>query len=108
ILGGLFGAFGSVCGRHLRNLLLFRYLNRHPDELSGQVRMSMTLVLKTSQFDCIGLILLFIIVVALAPCGYTAGLLLGIVAMVFAHWVWAYKARSVKAEPNQAILTEPP
>jgi hypothetical protein len=96
-LGTLFGAFGSICGRHLTNLLIFRYLNRHPDEISGQVRLSMKLMLKMSQFAYVGMIPLFIIVVTLAPNLYAVGVLLGLLVVVFAHYAWARKERSAEA-----------
>ncbi len=106
VLGMLFGVFGSVCGRHLTNLLLFRYLNRHPHEISGQVQFSMKLMLKMSQFNCIGLIPLFVIVVTLVPNRYTLGVLIGLVTVVFVHSLWARKANSAEANDQQAIEAE--
>lgn len=107
-LGMLFGAFGSVCGRHLSNLMVFRYLNRCPNEISGQVRMSMRLGLKISQFTYIGMIPLFTIIVSVAPNAYTFGVLLGLLTVVFVHAVWARKAESVKAEPSAGGMVEEP
>lgn len=104
-LGMFFGAFGTVCGRHLTNLMLFRYLNRHPHEISGQVQLSMKVAFKISQFTYIGLIPLFIIVAALVPNAYTVGVLSGILALVLAHFVWGRRAKS--AEPQQALQAEP-
>jgi hypothetical protein len=99
-LGMLFGVYGAVCGRHLTNLMLFRYLNRHPDEISGQVQLSMRLVLKMSQFTYLGMIPVFVVVAILAPMTYTVGVLLGLVTVVFAHSVWAWKAGSVAVRPQ--------
>lgn len=96
ILGILLGAFGTVCGRHLTNLLLFRYLNRNPQEISGQVYLSMILTLKLSQFQSIGLVPLSIIVAVLVPNSYTVGVSIGLIALVFAHFVWA---RNLKVTP---------
>ncbi len=92
VLGMLFGAFGAVCGRHLANLMIFGYLNRNPQEISGQVQMSMKLVLKMSQYSYISLIPLFLIVAILAPSPHTGGVFLGLVGVVLAHFVWARKA----------------
>jgi hypothetical protein len=105
-LGMLFGAFGAVCGRHLTNLMLFRYLNCHSSEISGQVRLSMKLMLKLSQFNYIGLIPLFTIVLMLVPNLYTAGMLLGVLALVFAHFVWAARAKPAEKDTEQAIQAE--
>ena len=106
VLGMLFGTFGSVCGGHLTNLLLFRYLNRHPNEISGQVHLSLKLMLKISQFTYIGLIPVFTIVVALVPNHYTVGVLLGILALVFAHFMWGRRAKAAEAQPQQVIQAE--
>jgi len=35
------------------------------------------------------------------------GLLLGVLTMILAHFVWARRATSVKAEPKSAIHDEP-
>ena len=100
-LGMLFGAFGSICGRHLTNLLLFNYLNRHPHEISGQVQLSLKLTLKISQFTYIGLLPLFAIVVVLDPNPYTTGVLLGVLVLVFAHFVWGFRANRSEPQPKQ-------
>ncbi len=55
-LGMLFGAWGMLCGRHLTNLLIFRFLKRNPEQVSGQVNLSMQLTLKMSQFTYFGLV----------------------------------------------------
>jgi hypothetical protein len=103
LIGMLLGAFGSVCGRHLTNLLLFGYLNRHPEEISGQVRLSMILILKISQFTYIGLIPIFGMVVALVPNAYTAGVLLGLLSIVFGHSRWARKATRAEVQPERPV-----
>lgn len=100
-LGMLFGAFGSVCGRHLTNLMLFRYLNRHPHEISGQIQLSLKLTLKISQFTYLGLIPLCVIVVTLVPGSYTLGALLGILALVFVHFVW--ERRATRADRHEVL-----
>lgn len=105
-LGILLGAFGSVCGRHLTNLMLFSYLNRHPHEISGQVHLSLNLILKISQFTYIGLVPIFAIVVALVPNLYTVGVLLGILAVVFAHFVWGLSAKTAEVQVEQAIQAD--
>ena len=40
LLAFVFGAYASVTGRHLANLLTFRVLEKHPEDLSGTVEMS--------------------------------------------------------------------
>src|SRR5690349_15969627 len=50
LIGFFLTLFGMIIGRHLCNLLLFKYVSTHPDEISGKVHMNHQLVLKTSQF----------------------------------------------------------
>lgn len=97
LLAGLFGAFGAVAGRHLANLLVFRYLERHPEEISGRVEMSMRLVLKMSQHTYAGLLPVFALLAALAPNRHTLGVLLGVVAVFVAHYAWGFRARRAAA-----------
>ena len=92
-VGMLVGASGSVCGRHLTNLLLFAYLNRHPTEISGQVDLTHRLMLKISLFNCLGLVPLLGLIVVLVPELSTVGALLGVLAVAMGHVVWARKAK---------------
>jgi hypothetical protein len=91
LLGGLYGLFAMVCGRHLTNLLLFLYLNRHPETLAGEVRMSMSLVLRISQFTYVGFVPVLCITAAGAPDALTCGLLFGSVIIVLVHSTWDAK-----------------
>ncbi len=91
-LGMLLGAYVAVCGRHLTNLLLFWYLNRHPEEISGEVTMTQRLGLRISLFNVFGLVPLAGLVAALAPEPYPIGVLLGVLAIALAHIVWVRRA----------------
>jgi hypothetical protein len=106
LLGTLFGVFGTVCGRHLTNLLLFLYVNRHPYEISGEVHMSMTLSLKLSQFTLIGLLPLLSIVVFLVPNSYTFGILTGAATSAMIHSVWLQRIRSTSPKTGHEMETE--
>ena len=110
-LGSQFGLFGLLCGRHISNLLIYRYVNRHPEEISGQVRMSTEMLLKISQFHQIGLLPIFALVAVFNPMPYTIGLSLGIVLGIFIHIFWSYKARARAARVApiiEATLVDPP
>jgi hypothetical protein len=102
IVGGLLGANGSICGRHLTNLLLFAYLNRHPAEISGQVDLSATLLLKISLFNYLGLVPLLALIVVLVPDFYAIGALLGVFGLVLAHLVWARKSKSRELKSQES------
>jgi hypothetical protein len=106
VLGALFGVFGSVCGRHFTNLMFYRYLNRHPNEISGQVHLSMKLMLKLSQYTYIGLIPLFALVVILAPSPYTVGVLFGLLSVVGIHFAWARKIKPAAPQSEHAVEAE--
>ena len=89
LLGVGYGIFGALIGRHLGNLLLFRYLNRHLDEISGQVNLALPLVLKISQAHYLGMLLPFVFLAALAPSPYALGFLLGLLGLILVHGKWA-------------------
>ena len=93
-VGMLLGTYGAICGRHLTNLLLFRYLNRHPAEIEGQVHLTHKLVLRLSLFNHLGLVPLLGMIAVLVPQLYAIGAFLGVLAVAFAHLVWARKAKS--------------
>lgn len=105
-LGIFFGVFGTLCGRHLTNLLLFHYLQQHPHEISGQVQLSMKLTLKLSQFSVIGIIPLLAIVAVLVPHSYTLGACCGLIVLAFAHMVWGLRSRPVEIQGEQPIEAE--
>lgn len=102
IIGMLFGVFGSVCGRHLTNLLLFQYLNRQPAEIEGQVHLTHKLVLRISLFNYLGLVPLLGLIVVLVPRLPVIGAFLGILIMAVVHLIWA---RQIKP---QALATLEP
>ncbi len=89
LLGVAYGIFGALLGRHLGNLLLFRYVNRHREEISGQVSLGLPLVMKISQANYTGMLLPFAFLAALTPSPYTLGFLLGLLGLILAHLRWA-------------------
>jgi hypothetical protein len=89
LIGALLGAWGMLCGRHLTNLLIFHFLNRHPETVSGRVTMSLPLSLKMSQFTIFGTVPLFILTACLAPHPATIGIALGIGILTGVHSIWA-------------------
>jgi hypothetical protein len=99
-LGMLFGAWGMVCGRHLTNLLIFRFLKHHPEQISGQVNLSIRLTLKISQFTCLGVAPLFAATAILAPNQYTIGIALGVVVLAGVHSIWARKTPEAISTSN--------
>jgi hypothetical protein len=66
----------------------------------------MKLMLKVSQFNYIGMIPLFTIVVILVPNWYTVGVWLGLLALVLAHFAWARKSTTVAPQTTYAMQEE--
>jgi hypothetical protein len=102
-LGIFYGAFGMVCGRHLTNLMIFRFLNHNPDQISGQVNLSMLLTLKMSQFTYIGVSPLFVATAILAPNNYSAGIAMGVIVLAGVHFIWARKIPTAIGQRNEIV-----
>src|SRR2546426_6653463 len=51
LFGCLFVFFGTVIGRHLCNILIFRRFAQRPEEISGQVAMAHSLALAISTYQ---------------------------------------------------------
>ena len=99
-LGMLYCVWGMICGRHLSNLLIFRFVNRHPEVISGEVQLSMRFGLKVSQYTHIGLAPLFIANAFLTPSEYSTGMAVGAVLIAFVHSIWAWRTRG--SEPQRS------
>lgn len=98
MIGCLFVVYGMIIGRHLSNILVFWLLDKKPNEISGQVAMSHSLLLSISAFQyLIGLIPIFFIAV-FAPTPYTIGGLVGACLIFVVHTLWIRKhGRQMKA-----------
>ena len=94
LFGMLFGAFGAVCMRHLSNLLTFLYVNRFPNEIDGEVQLSMKLIIMISQFNFVALACLFGVIAVLVPNPYIYGISAGLVVLVLGQSIWAARAKS--------------
>ncbi len=99
-LGMLFGAWGMLCGRHLTNLLVFRFLKHNPGQISGEVHLSMQFTLKMSQYTYVGVTPLFAAIAILAPNQYTIGIALGILVLAGVHFSWARNTPVAVNQPN--------
>ena len=91
MIGCLFVVYGMIIGRHLSNILVFWLFDKKPDEISGQVVMTHSLLLSISAFQyLIGLIPIFFIV-AFVPTPYTIGGLAGACLIFIVHAIWIKK-----------------
>jgi hypothetical protein len=93
LIAGLFVAQGMVVGRHLSNLLVFRRMDRYPDEVTGRVTMSHSLTLAVSTFQYLVVVVPVAVLAALDPTPTTFGGVAGAIAVLLAHgfWIWRHR-----------------
>ena len=96
ILGCLFVLYGLIIGRHISNIMIFWYIARKPDEISGKVTMSHSLVLYLSTYQYLGFAMPVILMVIFAPTPFALGGLLGTGLLMLVHFKWIGKHRKDK------------
>lgn len=106
--GCLFSIYGMVIGRHLSNLVIFGHMIRKPDDISGQITMSHSLLLSVSlcqhlvAFVPLGLIAVF------SPTPFATGAFAGVLLLVAIHlkWIWKHK-RQTRASNKASAAPKP-
>jgi hypothetical protein len=93
MLGALIGCFGMIVGRHVSNLLIFRYYIQNPDGISGQVAMSHPLLLATSSYQYITVLLPIGLIAICSGSSFAYGGVAGISLSLFSHFIWWIKAK---------------
>lgn len=88
LFGCLFVCFGMIIGRHLANLMVFRYFNRRPDEISGQIIMAPSLLLSISTYQYLVAAIPLVFVAVFAPTPFALGGLIGAGLLFVAHFRW--------------------
>lgn len=107
LLAFVFGAYASVTGRHLANLLTFRFLEKHPDELSGTVEMSQAYITRLTQYMYLSTILPLLVAAFLSPTPAVVGVAAGVLALYAGHGLWYRRARRQEALQRASGLTKP-
>jgi NAD/NADP transhydrogenase alpha subunit len=97
-LGALIGGFAYLVGRHVSNILIFRYVASHRDEFSGKASMAHPAVLMMSAFQIANVLIPMAIVAAISMNAYVVGATIGVAGLVFSHAAWVRKARIAAAE----------
>ena len=92
-LGCLIGMFSIIVGRHLSNLLIFRYVTRNPDEISGQITMSHDFVLSMSLYQYLGICFFLGLIALLSRSLFVIGSFVGAVLVVTHHSRWIRRHR---------------
>jgi len=95
-LGFIYTLYGSINGRHISNILIFRYLIKKPDDISGEINLTHILVLKSSQYQTIILTFPLLFLTILSPSAFMIGGLLSCVLLFIIHSVWIKKYKNNK------------
>ena len=103
ILGLLLVLYGMVIGRHLSNLLIFRYVDRQAQELSGHVTMSHAMALSISLYHNLILLVPLLLVALFSPSPFVFGGLSSVLLFVLTHLRWIAKNRRRIKMPDEAV-----
>ena len=100
LLGCLFVVYGMILGRHVSNLLIFRYVANNPGEISGQVVLAhaMLLAISTCQYIVVAVPMLFLAI--FSPTPFVVGGGAGVMLLVSSHLIW--RIRYLKKDKKQA------
>lgn len=112
---GLFGylvtLFASLNAIHLSNILLFKHLQKHPQDLSGQVTMSQNYLMVASRCRALTLLVPLTLALCFAPSAFLFGAVASQIALVMIKFVWARKKKikpeSAKTVPSQVAVCNP-
>lgn len=110
IVGTVLTVFAVLAGRHLSNVLIFSYVTRHPEQISGRVTMEHTFTVATSAFQYVVALIPVAIIAVATRNPYAIGGTIGILLLLARHIPWVRKAghdQSVSAPPT-AATDEPP
>ncbi len=94
-MGYLFVLYLTIIGKHLQNLLTFRYLQSHPTEVNGQVSINYFMSLKLSQYQLVTVLLPLLIVAWVTQSLFAIGGVCGLLGLTVYHNLWGrlYRAR---------------
>jgi hypothetical protein len=101
-ISGLLVLLAAVVGRHISNILMFYYIIRNPDGLSGQIRFSHKAVVKFSQYQVLVAICPFVAVLLFTWEPYAIGGLCGLLLFFVLHarWLRKYDKRKKQISPH--------
>jgi hypothetical protein len=103
LIGVYFGAHGSVIGKHLSNLILFRRLKKHPDEIRGEVFMAHSLVLSMSQSQYLGVLTPLLLLALFTHHPMVIGAACGTGLLFAVHGLWGARARRAARRARPAV-----
>jgi hypothetical protein len=96
VLGCLFVFFGMIIGRHLSNIMIFRYIADNSNSISGQITMAHSMSLSISMYQYIVAVIPMIFVALFTPAPFVLGGLVGAVCIFVVHakWIFQHKRQS--------------
>ena len=97
VLGCLVVLFGTLVGRHLSNLLIFRRLNRKSDDIEGEIRMSHQLALSMSLYQYFVVVVPVVLLAIFSPTPFVLGALGGVILVLLVHVRWILSSRQKPA-----------
>ena len=101
MFGCLFVLFGMIIGRHLSNLLLFRYLDRHPQDIAGQITMAHALMLTISTYQYLVVAIPMVLLAIFSPTPFVLGGLVGTLLLFVIHFKWIRQHKKQKEKTNR-------
>lgn len=103
VLGCFFVLWGMIIGRHLSNIMIFRYLIRKPDDISGEVTVAHTFSLYISTYQYLVAAIPIALIAVFTPTPFVLGGLVGVCLLFVVHFRWAYrhKQQLKKANPTE-------
>ena len=88
VAGALLATYGAIIGRHLGNLSFCRYLDEHPDELSGEVYLRYPLSLAQSRAQLFAVLLPTLAIFAAWRSWFAFGAVVGVLGLMRVHSKW--------------------
>lgn len=88
LLGVILVLYGMVLGRHLSNLLIFRYVSRTPSALTGEIKMSMQFIQWLSLFQTLGVFIPVTLIAFISSSYFAVGGSVGLLLFIFIQMVW--------------------
>lgn len=93
--GMILAIYAIVIGRHLGNILTFRFTIMNPGSLEGQVRFSQEMSLRVSQYNILAVLFPLVLVATIARNAMVNGALTGVILLGLVHyfWIWRYRRK---------------
>lgn len=102
---------GPGFGRALSSFLSLQFMERHPDQISGKIRWSSLYLIKSGQYQIVGLIPTLGVFAFFLPAPHAVGIFLSIIAQILYHlcWTpWAIRTDKTALQKGMEYPTEPP